>query len=197
MKKKTRENIIFCEYAAIKTCCNNTWFTLHIWHLTFIFHSAVGSKSPPVQVWDNKTYNEALLTKMSGVLQNNTGCFTIPTERPLLFFVKKTLHKGDVPVTIRGHGLQCVPDACPSGSMLTLQTDASCDADGRSPFCGPPEICTPTTQGRTSCTFTCKCVPEMKSRSCFLQIAVYIRLETQAKSDRQPPRLCGFTVDDD
>ena len=132
---------------------------------------------------------------MKNVLQGTTdSCFPIPTDRPLMFLADKTVFAGDVMVSIHGDRLPCVSYTCPGDSMLVLQTESSCNADGRSPFCSRPKRCIPNTYVSNSCTFTCKCEPAGRARLCNIRIAVYFKLDAERAYHNNPPQLCRFHV---
>ena len=59
---------------------------------------------------------------MEHIMQGTAGntCLSIPTERPFLFFVKKTVHAGDVMVRVKGENLECVSPTCLGESILIL-----------------------------------------------------------------------------
>ena len=105
----------------------------------------------PVEIWHNHTYSNSFLTSMKNVLQGTVenSCFPILTERPLMFFVDKTVYAGDVMVSFRGDRLDCVPQTYPGAPMLVLQTESSCNVDDRSPLCGHPQRCIPNTYETT------------------------------------------------
>ena len=149
----------------------------------------------PVEIWHNHTYSNTFLTSMMNVLQGTVenSCVPIPTDGPFTFLVDKTVSAGDVPVTVQGERLECAPRTCLRDSMMVLQTESSCNDDGRSPFCGHPERCVPTTYDGNSCTFTCKCEPGVSS-DCNIRIAVQFRLYEIA-SPGEPSQLCGFNMD--
>ena len=145
--------------------------------------------------WHNHTYSNSFLTPTKNVLQGTgyNSCFLIPTKRPLMFFVDKTVYAGDVTVSVEGDRLECVPQTCPITSMLVAQTESSCNTDGRSSFCGLLKRCTPNTDDSNSCTFTCKCETAPMARLCSIRIAVYFRLGEKATLGT-PSELCRFDV---
>ena len=167
------------------------------WQLKLIHfcQTVVQSGTVPVEIWHNHTYSKYALRSLKNILQGTANlCFPIPSDRPLMFFVEKTVFIGDVKVNIQGRGLQCVPSTCPGETVLVLQTGSSCNADGRSPFCGHPERCIPDIYDNDSCTFTCKCKPAPRARYCNLRIAVYFKLDAGKAYRNNPPQLCSFHV---
>ena len=103
-----------------------------LWIVQFDFLTAVWSNTLPVEVWHNHTYNNALLTSMKNILQGiDQSCFLIPTERPFMFLVDISVYPGDVIIGVQGTRLDCVSHTCPGDSMMVLQTESSCSADGR------------------------------------------------------------------
>ena len=133
---------------------------------------------------------------MMKVLQGiENSCFPIPTEQSLVFLVEKTVLPGDVKVSFQGEGLECMSQTCLGGSVLVLQTESSCNAEARSPFCGHPERCIPDTYDSNSCIFTCKCEPVVIGTSsiCNMRIVVYFRHDGSV-THSQPPLICKFNV---
>ena len=177
-------------------CVTNTIvFVLTILANVFFFPTVARSQVLPVEIWHNHTYSNTFLTSMKNALQGTGGnsCVPIPTEQSFMFLVDQTVSAGEVPVRIQGEGLECAPRTCLGDSMMVLQTESSCNADGRSLFCGHPERCIPNTYDSNSCTFTCKCEPVPGTSVCNIRIAVHFRLDEIA-TPSEPSQLCGFNM---
>ena len=165
--------------------------------LLVFFQPVASSQILPVEIWHNHTYSNTFLTSMTNALQGTgeTLCVPIPTEQSFMFLVDQTVSAGEVPVRIQGEGLECAPRTCLGDSMMVLQTESSCNANDRSPFCDHPERCIPDTYDSNSCSFTCMCEPATGLFStCNIRIAVHFRLDEIATPD-QPSQLCGFNMD--
>ena len=150
------------------------------------------SSWPDVKVWGHHTYNESSMAAIKQLyIKNSEPCIPIPTDRPLMFLMNRTLTssqlQGHKTVIVYGKGLQYVPRTCADMPILVLQSQDTCESDGKTPFCSHPKSCILSSHDSSSCSFSCNI--ESMPGPFNMRIGVHFRQDGRAHPGIKP-ELC-------